>query len=24
VTPIQLDLTAYHLIPDLNAWEWNL
>ncbi len=22
VTPIQLDLTAYHAIPDLNAWEW--
>ncbi len=22
VTPIQLDLTAYHTIPDLNAWEW--
>jgi len=22
VTPIQLDLTAYRLLPDLNAWEW--
>jgi 5'-nucleotidase len=22
VTPIQLDLTAYHAIPDLNVWEW--
>lgn len=22
ITPIQLDLTAYHLIPDMNAWEW--
>jgi 5'-nucleotidase len=22
VTPIQLDLTAYQLIPDLNTWEW--
>jgi 5'-nucleotidase len=22
VTPIQLDLTAYHFISDLNAWEW--
>ncbi len=22
VTPIQLDLTAYHAIPDLNAWDW--
>ena len=22
ITPIQLDLTAYHAIPDLNAWEW--
>jgi 5'-nucleotidase len=22
VTPIQLDLTAYHAIPDLNSWEW--
>ena len=23
VTPIQLDLTAYHVMPDLNTWEWN-
>jgi 5'-nucleotidase len=23
ITPIQLDLTAYHLIPDMNAWEWD-
>jgi 5'-nucleotidase len=23
VTPIQLDLTAYRLLPDLNAWEWD-
>jgi 5'-nucleotidase len=22
VTPIQLDLTAYHSLPDLNAWKW--
>lgn len=22
VTPIQLDLTAYHLISDLNSWDW--
>ena len=22
VTPIQLDLTAYQVIPDLNTWEW--
>jgi len=22
VTPIQLDLTAYHAIPDLNTWTW--
>lgn len=22
VTPIQLDLTAYHFISDLNAWSW--
>ncbi len=22
ITPIQLDLTAYHAIPDLNAWDW--
>ncbi len=24
ITPIQLDLTAYQAIPDLNSWEWNL
>jgi 5'-nucleotidase len=23
VTPVQLDLTAYHAISDLNAWDWN-
>lgn len=23
VTPIQLDLTCYQAIPDLNSWEWN-
>jgi 5'-nucleotidase len=23
VTPIQLDLTAYHTIPDLSSWKWN-
>jgi 5'-nucleotidase len=22
ITPIQLDLIAYHSIPDINAWEW--
>lgn len=22
ITPIQLDLTAYHAIPDLNSWKW--
>jgi 5'-nucleotidase len=22
VTPIQLDLTAYHAMPDLNTWAW--
>ncbi|NPV86471.1 MAG: 5'/3'-nucleotidase SurE [Anaerolineae bacterium] len=22
VTPIQLDLTAYRVIPDMNTWEW--
>jgi 5'-nucleotidase len=22
VTPLQLDLTAYQAIPDLNGWEW--
>ena len=24
VTPIQLDLTAYHAFPDLNSWEWEM
>jgi len=23
VTPIQLDLTAYHAIPDITSWEWD-
>jgi 5'-nucleotidase len=23
VTPIQLDLTAYQTIPDLNSWDWH-
>ena len=23
ITPIQLDLTAYQAIPDLNAWAWD-
>jgi len=23
VTPIQLDLTAYQSIPDLNSWDWS-
>jgi len=22
VTPLQLDLTAYHTLPDLNTWDW--
>jgi len=22
ITPIQLDFTAYHAIPDLNSWKW--
>jgi 5'-nucleotidase len=22
VTPLQLDLTAYHFLPELNTWEW--
>ena len=22
ITPIQLDLTAYHLMSDMNSWEW--
>jgi 5'-nucleotidase len=24
VTPIQLDLTAYQVMPDLNTWEWSV
>jgi 5'-nucleotidase len=24
ITPIQLDLTAYPVIVDLNSWDWNL
>jgi 5'-nucleotidase len=24
VTPIQLDLTAYHTFPDLNSWDWDV
>jgi 5'-nucleotidase len=24
VTPIQLDLTAYHAIPEMNAWDWDV
>ncbi len=24
ITPVQLDLTAYATIPDLNAWEWDI
>lgn len=24
VTPIQLDLTAYHFLPALNTWEWDV
>ena len=23
VTPLQLDLTAYHALTDLNTWRWN-
>ena len=23
VTPLQLELTAYHTFTDLNAWQWN-
>lgn len=23
ITPIQLDLTAYHLLPDLSHWNWD-
>jgi 5'-nucleotidase len=22
ITPLQLDLTAYHLMSDMNSWEW--
>ena len=22
ITPLQLDLTAYHVLPDLSAWQW--
>ena len=24
VTPIQLDLTTYQVMPDLNTWEWSV
>ena len=24
ITPLQLDLTAYHLISEMNGWEWKL
>jgi 5'-nucleotidase len=24
ITPIQLDLTAYHLISELSSWDWNI
>jgi 5'/3'-nucleotidase len=24
VTPLQLDLTAYHTFTDLNTWQWNV
>ena len=23
VTPLQLDLTAYRMLPDLNTWHWD-
>jgi 5'-nucleotidase len=23
ITPLQLDLTAYHLMSEMNSWEWN-
>lgn len=23
VTPLQLDLTAFHFIPEMNTWQWN-
>jgi len=22
ITPLQLDLTAYHLLSEMNSWEW--
>jgi copper chaperone CopZ len=24
VTPVQLDLTAYQIMPDINTWDWEL
>jgi len=24
ITPIQLDLTAYSLMPEIDTWDWNL
>jgi len=24
VTPVQLDLTAYQIMPDINTWDWAL
>ena len=24
MTPIQLDLTTYQVMPDLNTWEWSV
>jgi len=24
ITPLQLDLTAYHLMSEMNTWEWNM
>jgi 5'-nucleotidase len=23
ITPLQLDLTAYQLLSEMNSWEWN-
>ncbi|MCX7840235.1 MAG: hypothetical protein N2559_12410, partial [Anaerolineae bacterium] len=23
ITPIQLDLTAYQLMPEIDTWEWD-
>ncbi|HEX7555126.1 MAG TPA: 5'/3'-nucleotidase SurE, partial [Leptolinea sp.] len=23
VTPIQMDLTAYRFLPELNSWDWD-